>query len=257
MKRKSILGISVIALLAVGFFVWSKWLGTTRIAFVNFQTIEQGRISKANNNESIKLSEVSLDDLHRLADYDMVFINGMGLRIVEEQRQQIEKAASHGVPVYTAMATNPANNICSLDSVQQKYIRAYLSYGGNTNYRYLLNYVRKVIDGKVWGVSDIQEPVVRPSDLLYHAGLKNREEEQEFLTVDDYEHFLRTNGLYKESGKRIVVTGQMADASGLIEALEKEGYNVYPVQSMTRFLEFINEIRPQAVINMAHGRLGG
>lgn len=256
MKRKSILGISVIALLAVGFFVWSKWLGTTRIAFVNFQTIEQGRISKANNNESIKLSEVSLDDLHRLADYDMVFINGMGLRIVEEQRQQIEKAASHGVPVYTAMATNPANNICSLDSVQQKYIRAYLSYGGNTNYRYLLNYVRKVIDGKVWGVSDIQEPVVRPSDLLYHAGLKNREEEQEFLTVDDYEHFLRTNGLYKESGKRIVVTGQMADASGLIEALEKEGYNVYPVQSMTRFLEFINEIRPQAVINMAHGRLG-
>ena len=48
----------------------------------------------------------------------------------------------------------------------------------------------------------------------------------------------------------------MADATDLIKALEKEGYNVYPVQSMTRFMSFIDEVQPDAVINMAHGRMG-
>ena len=62
---------------------------------------------------------MSLDNLDRLTSYDMVFINGMGLRIVEEQRQQIQQAADKGIPVYTSMATNPANNICNLDSIQQ------------------------------------------------------------------------------------------------------------------------------------------
>ena len=50
----------------------------------------------------------------------MVFVNGMGLRVVEEQkRQQIQKAADKGVLVYTTMATNPANNICTIDSVDE------------------------------------------------------------------------------------------------------------------------------------------
>ena len=53
-----------------------------------------------------------------------------------------------------------------------------------------------------------------------------------------------------------MITGQMADATELIEALEKEGYNVYPVQSMTKFMSFIDEVQPDAIINMAHGRMG-
>ena len=53
-----------------------------------------------------------------------------------------------------------------------------------------------------------------------------------------------------------MITGQMADATDLIKALENAGYNVYPVQSMTRFMSFIDEVQPDAVINMAHGRMG-
>ena len=84
----------------------------------------------------------------------MVFINGMGLRIVEEQRQQIQQAADKGIPVYTSMATNPANNICNLDSVQQNLIRGYLTNGGKTNYRNMLNYIRKAIDGKISSIPE-------------------------------------------------------------------------------------------------------
>lgn len=258
MKKKSkiILGVCIVAVALIGLSVWNTWFGATKVAFVNFQTIQQGSISKANDNSSIKLSEVSIDNLDRLTGYDMVFINGMGLRVVEEQRQLIQQAADKGVPVYTSMATNPANNICNLDSVQQNMIRGYLTNGGKTNYRNMLNYIRKVIDGKTSSTAEVEDPVERPSDMLYHAGINNPDDEQEFLSVADYEKFMKENSLYKEGARKIMITGQMADATGLVEALEKEGYNVYPVQSMTRFMSFINEIQPDAIINMAHGRMG-
>ncbi|WP_195629536.1 cobaltochelatase subunit CobN [Bacteroides finegoldii] len=258
MKKKSkiILGVCIVAAALIGMSVWNTWFSPTKIAFINFQTIQQGSISKANDNSSIKLSEVSLDNLDRLTGYDMVFINGMGLRIVEEQRQQIQQAADKGIPVYTSMATNPANNICNLDSVQQNLIRGYLTNGGKTNYRNMLNYIRKAIDGKISSIPEVEDPAERPGDMLYHAGLTNPDDELEFLTVADYEKFMKDNRLYKEGARRIMITGQMADATGLIEALEKEGYNVYPVQSMTKFMSFIDEVQPDAIINMAHGRMG-
>ena len=258
MKKKSkiILGGCIVVAALTGLSVWNIWFSTTEIDFVNFQTIQQGSISKANDNSFIKLSEVSLDNLDRLTNYDMVFINGMGLRIVEEQRQQIQQAADKGIPVYTSMATNPANNICNLDSIQQNLIRGYLSNGGKTNYRNMLNYIRKAIDRKASAVPEVEDPVERPSDMLYHAGISNPDDELEFLTVTDYEKFTRDNNLYKEKARKIMITGQMADATDLIKALENAGYNVYPVQSMTRFMSFIDEVQPDAVINMAHGRMG-
>ena len=258
MKKKSkiVLGVCIVAAVLIGMSVWNVWFSPTRIAFINFQTIQQGSISKANDNSSIKLSEVSLDNLDRLTGYDMVFINGMGLRIIEEQRRQIQQAADKGIPVYTSMATNPANNICNLDSVQQNLIRGYLTNGGKTNYRNMLNYIRKAIDGKISSIPEVEDPAERPGDMLYHAGLTNPDDELEFLTVADYEKFMKDNRLYKEGARKIMITGQMADATGLIEALEKEGYNVYPVQSMTKFMSFIDEVQPDAIINMAHGRMG-
>lgn len=256
MKKKIILGVCIVAAALIGISVWNTWFSPTKIAFINFQTIEQGSISKANDNSFIKLSEVSLDNLDRLTGYDMVFINGMGLRIVEEQRRQIQQAADKGIPVYTSMATNPANNICNLDSVQQNLIRGYLINGGRTNYRNMLNYTRKAIDGKISSIPEVEDPTERPSDMLYHAGLTNPDDELEFLTVADYEKFMKKNNLYKEGARKIMITGQMADATGLIGALEKEGYNVYPVQSMMKFMSFIDEIQPNAIINMAHGRMG-
>lgn len=256
MKKKIILGVCIVAAALIGISVWNTWFSPTKIAFINFQTIEQGSISKANDNSFIKLSEVSLDNLDRLTGYDMVFINGMGLRIVEEQRRQIQQAADKGIPVYTSMATNPANNICNLDSVQQNLIRGYLINGGRTNYRNMLNYTRKAIDGKISSIPEVEDPTERPNDMLYHAGLTNPDDELEFLTVADYEKFMKKNNLYKEGARKIMITGQMADATGLIGALEKEGYNVYPVQAMMKFMSFIDEIQPNAIINMAHGRMG-
>lgn len=255
-KKQIIIACCVVAVILIGVFVWNSCFSATKIAFVNFQTINLGNISKANDNAFIKLREVSVDNLDQLAGYDMVFVNGMGLRIVEEQRAQIQRAADKGVPVYTSMATNPANNICNLDTVQAKLLRQYLSNAGKANYRNMLKYVRKELDGKLIYTPAAEAPVERPADILYHAGVKDPDDEMEFHTVADYEKFLRENGLYKEGARKIVITGQMADATGLIQTLEEAGHNVYPISSFTRFMKFISEIQPDAVINMAHGRMG-
>ncbi len=239
----------------LGVWVYGTWFGVTRVAFVNFQTISMGSIAKANDNPMVKVYEVGTDELDGLTGYDMVFVNGMGLGIVAGQRAQIQRAARRGVPVYTTMATNPANNICSTDSLHAAKLAAYLG-GGRRNYRNMLNYIRQEIDGKIGHTPEVEEPVERASDILYHAGVQSPEEEAEFLTVADYEKFLRDNGLYKEGARRIAVTGQMADATGLIAALEKAGYNVYPVSSLRKVMGFLEEINPDAVINMAHGRMG-
>jgi cobaltochelatase CobN len=255
MKRKIILTLAALVAVLLGVWVYGTWFGVTRVAFVNFQTISMGSIAKANDNPMVKVYEVGTDELDELTGYDMVFVNGMGLGIVAGQRAQIQRAARRGVPVYTTMATNPANNICSTDSLHAAKLAAYLG-GGRRNYRNMLNYIRQEIDGKIGHTPEVEEPVERASDILYHAGVQSPEEEAEFLTVADYEKFLRDNGLYKEGARRIAVTGQMADATGLIAALEKAGYNVYPVSSLRKVMDFLEEIHPDAVINMAHGRMG-
>lgn len=255
MKKKIVITCIVVLMAALGVWIYNTWFGTTKVAFVNFQTISIGAIAKANDNPKVKVADVPTDRLDELTRYDMVFVNGMGLRVVEEERAQIQRAADKGIPVYTTMATNPANNICSLDEKHIAQVAAYLG-GGRKNYRNLLNYIRKEIDRKVSSIPEIGEPEERPWDILYHAGIENPNEELEFTSVREYEAFLREKGLYKEGAHKIVVTGQMADPTGLIAALEKAGHNVYPISSIRKLLSFMKEINPDAVINMAHGRLG-
>jgi len=68
---------------------------------------------------------------------------------------------------------------------------------------------------------------------------------------------MHKNGLWHDGAQKIIVTGQITDPSDLILALAKTGrYNVYPIASMTRLREYAGKIRPAAIINLAHGRLG-
>ena len=56
---------------------------------------------------SYKYEEVSLEELGRLDRYDFVLGFGMGLRMTAGQREQLQKAADKGTPVYIYAATNP------------------------------------------------------------------------------------------------------------------------------------------------------
>ena len=260
MKKKQLLisgGIAVVLLVLSG--VWNLWFSTTKIAFINYQVISLGQISKANDNSFIKVSELSMDHLDDLTGYDMVFINAMGLRITEEQRAQIQKAADDGLPILTTASTNPANKIISLDSIQADTLKLYLSNAGRCNYRSMLNYVRAKIDKKLFWVSEPEAVVKRADDMIYHIDPKKPEDEElGFNTVAGYMAFLQSNGLWKENAPRVIVTGPMGDPASLVAKLEETGIVVYPVRSMHSFIQShaIDSVRPSAVINMAHGRMG-
>ena len=184
----------------------------------------------------------------------MVFVNGMGLRITDGQRQQLIDAAESGTPVITTAATNPQNQITSVDSVDNEFLRQYL-VGGRSNYRNMLRYVRRFIDGKRLLAELPGDPVVSANSLLYYP---SEDEDLNFASVGEYELWLGKHGKTLDNAPRIILTGQMGVADEIVEQLERTGNVVYPVNALQPFIKggHADSIQVSAVINMAHGRLG-
>lgn len=245
------------AMIPVSILLWSRFISPTRIAFVNYQTTVLGQISKANQGSHVKLYELPAEKLGNAKDFDLVLVNGMGLRITEHQREMLEKAAESGAKVMTTMATNPANDICSIEDGQYETIKGYLA-GGRKNYTNMLRYIRKEIDGKSFGTEVPEEPVIPSAGLLFHTDPDSEGDELTFGSVAEYGKFLDRNGLSGKGKPSVVITGQMGDPSVLADAFENKGYTVYPVTSLVKFIKagHIDSIAPDAVINLAHGRLG-
>lgn len=258
-KKKHIF-LALLAVIVLGGLAkaYSAWVGTTRIAFLNYQAIALGQISHANDNAMIKLSEITTDDFDHLDDYDMIIVNGMGLRIDENQRKQLEEA-SYKVPTLTHAATNPANNIVSVDNFDADYLMQYIENGGKKNYHSMLAYIRKFIDGKKFMAPEPEPVNERPDYLLTHFDPKDEKgDELGFNSIREYNAFLAKNGLYKEGAPTIMLTGFMGAAPDMEKAFEKKGFMVYRINKLQSFIagHHADSIQANAVVNMAHGRLG-
>lgn len=258
--KKKYIFLALLAVIVLGGLAkaYSAWVGTTRIAFLNYQAIALGQISHANDNAMIKLSEITTDDFDHLDDYDMIIVNGMGLRIDENQRKQLEEA-SYKVPTLTHAATNPANNIVSVDNFDADYLMQYIENGGKKNYHSMLAYIRKFIDGKKFMAPEPERVNERPDYLLTHFDPKDEKgDELGFNSIREYNAFLAKNGLYKEGAPTIMLTGFMGAAPDMEKAFEKKGFMVYRINKLQRFIagHHADSIQANAVVNMAHGRLG-
>ncbi|MDE7344134.1 MAG: cobaltochelatase subunit CobN, partial [Alistipes sp.] len=236
-KKSIIAGCALSLLCAAGFWAWHALCGATRIAFVNYQAVALGQIARAADNPRIVIEELSPERFDRAGRFDMIFVNGMGLRITEAQREQLAQAAARKVRVLTTAATNPANDIRSLDSLAAAAIKAYLSAGGRSNYRNMLHYVRKYVDGKRFFVSEPEPPVERLYGMLYHADPQQPDaEELEFGSVAAYHAFLERSGLAGDAMPGILVTGAMGEPADLVRRLEQSGNRVYPVRNLVQFI---------------------
>lgn len=254
-KRKILLPIIGLIVCVAGIFAWNSLASTTKIAFVNYQAVELGQIAKANRENSfIKISELTPEEFDRANDYDMIFVNGMGLRITDEQRQLLNKAAEDGTPVMSTAVTNPQNQINSVDSVDVEYLKQYLD-GGRGNYRNMLRYVRRFIDGKKLFAPVPGDPVLTGASLIYYPTDK---EELAFMSVREYEQWLKKNGKWNVSAPHIILTGQMGVADSLVSHLERSGNIVYPIRLLQPAIASgaADSVKAAAVVNMAHGRLG-
>lgn len=259
-RRKIILAsVAVAIIITAAIVAWRSMASSTKIAFVNYQPITLGEIGKANDNSFIKIENLSVEDLENASKFDMVFVNGMGLRITEEQRESLSKAAESGTPVITTAATNPDNYIVSTDSVDTEFIKQYLQGGGRANYRSMLNYVRKYIDGKKLFIGELTDPKQAPSGMFYHQDPKNPDNEMLYFdSLSEYRKFLQENNLLKDNSPNIILTGQMGVPDELIAELEATGNVVYPISNIQQAIKngITDSISPSAMINMAHGRMG-
>ena len=258
MKKKVLWLTGLIVIAIILSFVWNSCASTTRVGLINFQSYQTASIVKANDDGFVSYDIVNVEELDNVDDYDFVMAFGMGLQLTEAQRAQLVKAAKDGLPVYVYAATNPENNICSLDSATLAGFKPYVENGNKRNYRNMARYIRKYIDQKSLFVEEPDSAVENVSDVLFHL-----DEEAYFTTVNAYEHYLKEQGIYQEGGAKIAVVGGLndpfsgnrANTDSLIVALQQAGNNVYPIASFRKRLEFLQEINPDAVIHFAHGRM--
>ncbi len=255
-KRKSILRTALgIVLLLVLIVTYNLWFSRTSIAFINYQPIALQEIAQANDNSFIRLHSVDTKQISgKLRRYDIIFVNGMGLYIDADQREVLQNLANKGTPIYTSMSTNPENSISNLTVEETAFVQQWLANGGRSNMRSLLSFLRRNIDGKVIFCGNVEAPQRKPSDYLWLPSSKG--DELQFTSVAAFEDYLHQQDLWHEGAKRIMVTGMLTDPTDLINALVERGYNVYPLSSFTKTLDFIEEIAPDVVVNLAHGRLG-
>ena len=262
------IGYAVLAIVAITAIavVWNKWFSRTRVAFINYQATTLGEISKANSNPFVIIEELPIDKLDDIDDYDMVFMNAMGIRLTEEQRDKIQMAGWTGTNILTTMSVNPDNYIVSVDSVTADTLNAYLRGASRKNYRSMLNYVRQHVDGKIIFKGEIEKVVPAPEGLFSHPDVEHPDDEDiYFNTLEDYEAYLQKHGLMKADAPKVIVTGMMGNPDDVITALEKSGNTVYHIsQSLSKFIESVKSkdesvkggLHFNAVVNLAHGRLG-
>lgn len=259
MKKKYTLpALCILVIIVAGWIAWQKMAAPTRIALFNFQSFQVSNISLSNSDKFIKYEEVSVDEVGKLKNYDFVLGFGMGLKISEEQRAQLQAAADKGTPVYMFAVTNPQNNICNLDSADVAQISGYLGSGNKTNYQNMARYIRRHVDKKILFAADADPVVESVSDALFHI-----DENVSFEEVNDYEAYLKTQGFYKEEAEKVAIvagihdpfSGNKEHLDSLIMSLQNSGLNVYPISSMTKRMDFLEQIDPAAVIYFPHGRL--
>ncbi len=255
-KRNIIISACACAVVTcAGIIAWTWYASPTKVAFVNYQAVTLGQIAKANTgNRWVKIAELPVEELDRADSYDMVFVNGMGLRVTEEQRQALIEAAQNGTPVLTTAATNPQNMIVSVDSVDQSFLTQYLA-GGRANYRNLTDYIRHFIDGKTIFAPVPGDPRLSSSSLIYYP---SDDDELGFNSVREYDAWLSNRGQQGNKSEKIILTGQMGVADQLVASLESRGFAVYPVGNIQQFIINVHadSVGASALINMAHGRMG-
>jgi len=258
MKRKIMYVLSLFMVAIIISVLWGIFASTTRIALINFQPYMATSIKLANTSQFVEYEVLSLDNLKYLDRYDMVLGFGMGLKITEEQRVLIDKAIEKKLPMYFFAATTPENNICTLDSIQEKAVNSYISNGNKRNYKNFALYIRKYVDKKSLFAAEPDSAIASVSDVLFHL-----DEEQSFSTVKAYEEYLRRKGIFKEGAPKIAMVGGMndpfsgnrANIDSIIVSFQNAGMNVYPVASFMKRLEFLEQIKPDAVLYFPHGRL--
>ena len=246
------------AVLWSGFAAYQRHLAVTRVAFVNFPGFQLARIERARPHGAVRIEPLDMAALDRAADYPVVYIFGRGLQLEETQLEHLREAGRRGARLFVQGATNPALDVTNLRGPQLDAANAYLEFGGAENYARLLNFSRVELDGKSLRSDPVQPPVERSMDVLFHL-----DDDLTFESVDAFDAYYEAQGLAKPGAPNIALITSVPGpfnanrdhVDAFIHALEGRAWNVYPMASAEKRLDFLKEIEPDLVVLMPHGRL--
>ncbi|MBS9768653.1 MAG: cobaltochelatase subunit CobN [Flavobacteriaceae bacterium] len=260
--KKKIFG--AIALLLVVFGAWwyyNSKMSATKIAVVAFPDFMLEKMVTSNNNSFIEIENLPLSEIEKIEEYPFVLLRGHGIRITPEQLQVIREAGEKGVKIYIGSVTNPEYDLTNLAGKELDFVTDLMENKCTQNYESLFNYIRKEVDGKQYFLKPYAEkPYILPGNFFFHI-----ENDLFFENVSDYENYYKKKGFYKENAPKVVVLSGNINSQNsnpehtnkLIEGLEKQGINVYPIQAFggNKTLDLLKECKPDLVIVRPHGRV--
>jgi cobaltochelatase CobN len=257
-SKRVTIGLLLVVVLGAAAGVYQKFASPTRVALVNYEDFQAARIFKSGDNPLIEVESIPLEELQRVADYDLVLLFGRGLNLEPEQFEFLKAQGFKGLKLFMEGATNPNIDVTNLRGRDLDFIGDYIKYGGSANYRSLLNYTRVVFDGKKLLVDPLKDPIPLSQDLVFHL-----DEEALFETVAQYREYAQANGLHKPGQPSVAMVTSVPGpfnsnrdhVDGLIESLQGQGFNVFPMAALNKRLAFLQEINPDAVVFMPHGRI--
>ena len=248
-------------LLVLGLYAfYSLLLSPTKIALINFPSYQVSNIAMASDSRLIKVKEVKAEDASSLKGYDAILLFGPGLRLTEEQTENIDAAGKKGTAVYTFVFSSGSISNHNVDSLQQEQLDIYYNNRSRMNYRNMLHYIRSTFDSRKLFQTKADEPILIPSDIFFHL-----EDGVFYRTADELTNHLREKKIYKEdapciafvSGMTSPLEGNRSYIDSLITRLTDAGFNVYPIASAAKRQQLMESVHPDAVIYLPMGRLGG
>jgi cobaltochelatase CobN len=261
-KQKLWRALPLLAVVFVLYFLYARFLAPTHIAFVHFPEFRLSAISKADDNPFVRTSILSEDELDKAGKYDAVFIFGRGFYLDEAQQQHLLRASKKGTPIYVEGATNPAMDFTNLKGDTLEAVKGYLNYGGLQNNKSLLNYVRKVFDGKSLFTEAIVPPEKIDRDVLFHL-----DESMTFKSPEAFEEYGKQKGFIRDGAPVVALLTSVPGPfnanrdhlNSLITALQDKGLNVYPIAAYASRAKWLKQLKPDLAVAMPHGRfsLGG
>jgi len=250
----------IAGVLAAALLTWlySSKISTTRVALINYQGFQAAKFIDAVGDSRVSVEVLPLSELNKAGAFDVALIFGRGLSLDAEQIAGLKRAGESGTALYVEAAGDPRQDLTNLSSADAGEVARYLANGGMINYRNLLRYLRAEVDGKAFVATPAQEPLGIDSDVLFHL-----DESQVFSSVEAFSNYYTGLPGYPGDGKKIALLTSVPGPfnanrdhlNGLISTLEARGWRVYPIASRMRRLQLLQEIAPDLVLMMPHGRL--
>ncbi len=247
------------AIAAAGVWLYQRYWQPVRIACLDFSDTDWATWEEAARAAGYSIHRYDLDGVAAatLANYHVLFIRGMGLHLSGPQLESLEKARQAGTQIVVLGATNDlARQQNTLPADRQKQVDQYLLHGGEDNMIGLMHYLAATFAGRKVSVPAVVE---KPLSGFFHLGGVLFEDQAAYET-----YLKKERPRLAADAPRVAVFGPFLDPRDklnlrwieeLIKGLERRGVRVYPLFGSRRAWQFLEEVKPDLIISLPHGRL--